>query len=379
MNDHGISERAKFLVDPRYNLVKILGQGSYGTVCSAVDTKSLVYNRHSKYKYDSDKPQIAIKKVNRIFDKEVLLKRSIRELKFMKHFSGHKNIISLVDLDLVYIKPYDGLYCYQELCEFDLSKIIYSTVQFSEFHIQDFLYQILCGLKYIHSADVIHRDLKPSNILVTLHGNVKICDFGLARGVNKTIRYATRSSYENTDAITNYVATRWYRAPELILGTSNYTGAVDIWAVGCILAELYGRKPIFKGKDKTSQLFEILKVLGSPSQGVVSQKRWTSSLMNYTFDKIPFGSIYPHASDQAIDLIENLLNWDDEKRYTVMKSLNHPFLSSVRRPDCEVKCSEIFDYSFELRYTEMEDLKVVLQKEVEMYKQARHKNPVLSG
>ena len=119
--------------------------------------------------------------------------------------------MNLIDLDLVSTAPYDGLYCIQELADYDLARVIYSSIQFSEFHIQNFVYQILCGLKYIHTADVIHRDLKPGNILVTLQGVLKICDFGLARGINP--KYFKQKSAP----ITNYVATRWYRAPELML------------------------------------------------------------------------------------------------------------------------------------------------------------------
>ena len=156
-------------------------------------------------------------------------------------------IATLLDLDVVYVKPYEGLYCFQELADLDLARVLYSNVQFSEFHIQSFMYQILCGLKYIHSADVIHRDLKPGNILVTTQGTLKICDFGLARGINP-VYFRNRSA-----VITNYVATRWYRAPELIMSTKNYTKAVDIWAVGCILGELFGRRPLFPGKICTSK------------------------------------------------------------------------------------------------------------------------------
>ena len=160
-------------------------------------------------KGEDGKPRrLAIKKVTNIFNREILLKRAIRELKFLNFFKGHKNIVSLVDLEIVSEKPYDGLYCYQELVDYDLARVIHSTVQFSEFHIKHFLYQILCGLKYIHSADVIHRDLKPGNILCSIGGNLKICDFGLARGIAP--QYFEQKSDEIH--ITSYVATRWYRA-----------------------------------------------------------------------------------------------------------------------------------------------------------------------
>ncbi|GME83234.1 unnamed protein product [[Candida] boidinii] len=179
----------------------------------------------------------------------------------MNFFKGHRNIVNLVDLDIVSLKPYDGLYCFQELVEYDLAKVIHSSVQLSEYHIQSFLYQILCGVLYIHSADVIHRDLKPGNILINSQGVLKICDFGLARGINSDyMKHNHKSSL-----ITNYVATRWYRAPELMLCKRSYGKEVDMWAVGCIFVEFYGRRPIFIGNDQVHQLIEILKVLGTPN------------------------------------------------------------------------------------------------------------------
>lgn len=118
--------------------------------------------------------------------------------------------------------PYDGLYCYQELMDLDLARVIQGSIELTDFHVQSIIYQILCGVKYIHSARVIHRDLKPGNILVNSQGLVKICDFGLARGIN-----------EDTESerikITRYVATRWYRAPELIISLKNYSTASEYY------------------------------------------------------------------------------------------------------------------------------------------------------
>lgn len=188
-----------FAIDRRFALDRILGKGSYGVVCSAVDGES------------PSGRKIAIKKVTDILKNEAMIRRTLRELRLMRHFRGHKNIVSLLDLDIVTSTPYAGLYCYQELMELDLNRVIRGSVKLSNLLITSLLYQLVCGVKYIHSANVIHRDLKPGNLLVNSMGQLKICDFGLARGV-------ASSDYSTSQMqITKYVVTRWYRAPELFM------------------------------------------------------------------------------------------------------------------------------------------------------------------
>lgn len=145
--------------------------------------------------------------------------------------------------------------------ETDLHRVIYSRQDLSEDHIQYFIWQILKGLLYMHSANIIHRDLKPSNLLlvqINLFQNkacdLKICDLGLARGYE-----------DEEEQKTEYVVTRWYRAPEVILNASQYSKAIDIWSVGCILAELLGRTPLFPGEDFLDQVQRIISVLGTPN------------------------------------------------------------------------------------------------------------------
>ena len=126
---------------------------------------------------------------------------------------------------------------------------IRSQQPLSDAHFQSFIYQTLCGLKYIHSANVLHRDLKPGNLLVNADCELKICDFGLARGYSPGGNNNNARGAANQGFMTEYVATRWYRAPEIMLSFANYTTAIDVWSVGCILAELLGGKPIFKGRE----------------------------------------------------------------------------------------------------------------------------------
>jgi len=273
-------------------------------------------------------------------------------------------------LDIVYCQPYDGLYCFQELADYDLARVIHSSVQFSEFHIQNFLYQILCGLKYIHSAEVIHRDLKPGNILVTIQGDLKICDFGLARGISP------KFLKPRPHAITNYVATRWYRAPELLLSKRNYSKSVDMWAVGCIFGELYGRKPLFIGNDQMHQANEIIKVLGTPPREVIMKFGSSASFELFSapapqFKPMPWSHVYPYASDAAHHLLSKLICWEATSRYNVEQALSHPFLESVRNLDDEPTCREPFDFGFESSAVSLNDYKILIHEEVEMFKEER--------
>jgi len=147
----------------------------------------------------------------------------------------HPNIVSLTDI----INPdtsndFEDVYLVLECMQSDLHKVIHSNNQLSDKPIAYITYQMLCGLKYMHSANIIHRDLKPANILLNGDCKAKICDLGLARGLA-----------EEDDLLTEYVVTRWYRAPEVVVSARRYNQSVDMWAVGCILAEMYLKHPIF--------------------------------------------------------------------------------------------------------------------------------------
>ena len=181
----------------RYDVFKELGNGAYGQVYAARDRQ--VLNK-----------EVAIKRINKVFDKPILTKRCLRELKLLRFFNGHENITSILDIEAASMINFNEIYLIQELMEADLHQIIRSGQPLTEAHFQYFVYQILRGLKYIHSANVLHRDLKPGNILVNADCQIKICDLGLARGLNST-------DDSKKSCMTEYVATRWYRAPEVML------------------------------------------------------------------------------------------------------------------------------------------------------------------
>merc|ERR1711937_689248 len=166
-------------------------------------------------------------------------------------------IIAIFDMYPPPSADFEDIYIVTDLMETDLHRVIYSKQQLTDEHFQYFIYQLLRGLKYLHSANVLHRDLKPSNILVNKNCDLKICDFGLARGFRK--------EGEEDNNLTDYVVTRWYRAPEVVLLASGYTKAIDVWAVGCILCELIGKRPVFRGHDHLDQIKKIISVIGTPS------------------------------------------------------------------------------------------------------------------
>jgi len=209
-----------FVVEDRYELIDAIGQGAYGIVCAARDKKT--------------RKNVAVKKIHRLFEHETFCKRTLREILILREIS-HENIIRLRGLMQPCMSKFNDIYVVFDLMETDLASIIKSPQSLSNEHIQFFIYQILRGLKYLHSREILHRDLKPRNILVNSNCDLRICDFGLAKLSNEL-------SGPSSSAMTDYVATRWYRPPEVILGSKTYSFAVDIWAVGCILGELFFTK-----------------------------------------------------------------------------------------------------------------------------------------
>ena len=151
---------------------------------------------------------------------------------------------------------YKDVYIVTERMEADMNRLIMSKQSLSDQHYQYFMYQLLRGLQFLHSADIMHRDIKPCNLLVNTNCDLKICDFGLARGIDQSqfTLPGVDQDFEFGQALTKYVVTRWYRAPEVVLRTQNYDEGIDLWAVGCVFAELLGRQPVFPGKDHLSQV-----------------------------------------------------------------------------------------------------------------------------
>merc|ERR1711953_469411 len=176
-------------------------------------------------------------------------KRILREIRILAALD-HPNLLRLSDLLPVPSPDFDDVYMAMPYMELDLHKLIYSKMHLTDGHSQAFVCQILRGLKYLHSAEIIHRDLKPSNILVNKDCTLRIADMGLARG----------RVYEEQE-LTDYVVTRWYRAPELMLLPSGYFEAVDLWSVGCIHVELLARKPLFPGANHVDMLRRITRSL----------------------------------------------------------------------------------------------------------------------
>ncbi|KAJ8402573.1 hypothetical protein AAFF_G00366560 [Aldrovandia affinis] len=332
-----------FDVGPRYVDLLYIGEGAYGMVCSAHD--------------NVNKVRVAIKKISP-FEHQTYCQRTLREIKILLRFR-HENIIGINDiLRARHIDNMRDVYIVQDLMETDLYKLL-KTQQLSNDHICYFLYQILRGLKYIHSANVLHRDLKPSNLLINTTCDLKICDFGLARIADP--------EHDHTGFLTEYVATRWYRAPEIMLNSKGYTKSIDIWSVGCILAEMLSNRPIFPGKHYLDQLNHILGILGSPSQEdlncIINTKarNYLQALPQKL--KNSWKTLYPNADSKALDLLDRMLTFNPIKRITVEEALAHPYLEQYYDPTDEPVAEEPFTFDMELDDLPKEKLKELIYEE----------------
>ncbi|GAU28644.1 hypothetical protein TSUD_159250 [Trifolium subterraneum] len=316
--------------------IRPVGRGAYGIVCAAVNAET--------------REEVAIKKVGNAFDNRIDAKRTLREIKLLRHMD-HENVIALKDI----IRPpqtenFNDVYIVYELMDTDLHQIIRSNQPLTDDHCR-----LLRGLKYVHSANVLHRDLKPSNLLLNSNCDLKIGDFGLARTTSET------------DFMTEYVVTRWYRAPELLLNCSEYTAAIDIWSVGCILGEIMTRQPLFPGKDYVHQLRLITELIGSPddtSLGFLrsdNARRYLKQLPQYPRQQ--FAARFPNMSPGAVDLLEKMLVFDPTRRITVDEALRHQYLAPLHDINVEPVCSIPFNFDFEKPSFTEQDIKDLIWRE----------------
>ncbi|CAH9099538.1 unnamed protein product [Cuscuta europaea] len=336
----------------RYKIEEVIGKGSYGVVCSAYDT-------HLGEK-------VAIKKINDIFEHVSDATRILREIKLLR-LLRHPDIVEIKHILLPPSRrEFRDIYVVFELMESDLHQVIKANDDLTPEHYQFFLYQLLRGLKYIHTANVFHRDLKPKNILANADCKLKICDFGLAR-----------VAFNDTPTAifwTDYVATRWYRAPELCGSFfSKYTPAIDIWSIGCIFAELLTGKPLFPGKNVVHQLDLMTDMLGTPSPEAIARirnekaRRYLSSMRRKR--PIPFCQKFPNADPLALRLLEKMLAFDPKDRPNAEEALADPYFRNLARVEREPSAQPVtkMEFEFERRRITKEDVRELIYREILEY------------
>ncbi|OCT80531.1 serine/threonine-protein kinase ICK [Xenopus laevis] len=281
----------------RYTTLKQLGDGTYGSVIlgRSVESGELV----------------AIKKMKRKFYSwdECM---NLREVKSLKKLN-HANVIKLKEV----IRENNHLYFVFEYMKENLYQLMKDRNKlFPESTIRNIMFQILQGLAYIHKYGFFHRDLKPENLLCMGPELVKIADFGLAR--------ETRSRPPYTD----YVSTRWYRAPEVLLRSTNYNSPIDMWAVGCIMAEIYTLRPLFPGSSEVDTIFKICQVLGTPKKSDWVDGFQLASVMNFRWPQcVPSNlkTLMPNASAEGIQVMRDMLQWDPKKRPNASQALRYSY------------------------------------------------------
>jgi len=329
------SEEIDKSVLKKYEVAQKLGKGAYGIVWRAKEKKS--------------QETVALKKIFDAFQNDTDAQRTFREIMFLQELSDHENIIQL--LNVVKAENDRDVYLIFEHMDTDLHAVIRAGI-LEEIHKQYIVYQLLKALKYIHSANILHRDLKPSNLLLNSDCFLKVADFGLARSIG--------SLQEDTNTVlTDYVATRWYRAPEILLGSTRYTKGVDMWSVGCIIGELLSGRPLFPGTSTMNQLDRIIDVSGKPAPQDIEAIR--SPFASTILENLPptnpksLADLFPKASPIALDLLKRTLEFNPEKRITADEALKHPYVAQFHNEGDEPACEK------EIKITIDDDVKYTIE------------------
>eukprot|EP01041_Mallomonas_annulata_P001993 gene1993-3875_t len=308
----------------RYTIEKVLGAGCYGTVVRAYD--------------GIDEKKVAIKRIPLTDDPIDSISMS-REIRFL-HALRSPNIVSLLDIDLTE----KSLYIVTELFEDDLHKVIYSSSKYRRLQkspkaMLSIMYQVLQALVFIHSEGVLHRDIKPANILIDSHFNAKLCDFGMARMVVTENESKSKDVHDDTK-LTEYVVSRWYRAPEITLTPGQYCKGQDVWAAACTFAEMIIRDPLFQGNSSVHQIQVIVDILGKPSAEDLDfemgyrARKFTSVL--YSKEIGLESSLLPGVNEVHPDLLEllkNMLKFNPHHRITSTQACQLPIFVGISSRD----------------------------------------------
>ncbi|XP_013191691.2 mitogen-activated protein kinase 15 [Amyelois transitella] len=305
-------------IQKRFEIKKRLGKGAYGIVWKAVDKKT--------------KDVVAIKKIFDAFRNQTDAQRTFREIIFLQSFRNHPNIVKLHSIHRALNNR--DIYLGFEYMETDLHNVIKRGNILKDIHKRYIMYQMLKATKYIHSGNVIHRDQKPSNVLIDSACRVKLADFGLARSVSSMYS----GGEEGADpCLTDYVATRWYRAPEILIASKNYTKGIDMWSLGCILGEMLTGKPLFPGTSTVNQIERIMAALPKPSSDDITAvcSGYGSSLIkeqaSNTSGGPPLTSLLSCAPRDAADLVQRLLVFNPAKRLSAERALDHEYVGKFHR------------------------------------------------
>lgn len=357
-----MSEEIDDHVKRKYKIDQKVGKGAYGIVWRAIDVRT--------------KRVVALKKIFDAFQNSTDAQRTFREIMFLQALNAHSHQ-NIIRLDNVLKADNDkDIYLIFEYMEVNLHAVIRANI-LEEVHKKYILYQCLKALKYMHSGDLLHRDMKPGNILLNSNCHVKICDFGLARSVQDT-------KSDKAPILTEYVATRWYRAPEILLGSKSYTKGVDTWSIGCILGELLSGQAMFPGTNTVNQLERIIAVTGFPSQEDElsidgSSKSFLREIRHRP--KTPLSTLFPNASLEAIDLMEKLFQFNPHKRLTAEQALEHPYLAQFHNKDDEPVLTSPIKISIDdnKRYSISDYRKYLYKKVIAHKKELRRKQRAARG
>lgn len=299
---------------PDFQVISKLGEGSFAEVF--------------KVKSNEDGKIYAVKKLKKRY-RTVDEVNKMPEIYALKALQGHPNVIKLEDI--IYVHQNGNVAMVFEIMDCNLYELISSHKKpFDEKTTLILMYQLLKTIDYMHTSKrMFHRDIKPENCMVDKKTfTLKLCDFGSTRGFN------TNQSVYN-QPFTEYVSTRWYRAPECILTSGSYGPEVDEWAVGCMLYELMTTKPLFPGKHEIDQIARIHKVLGTPSRNVLAQfRRNPNNQISFAFPNqksTDLHNLIPRASPEAIELLTKLLIYDPNQRIKAGDALNLPAFDSIRQ------------------------------------------------